>query len=68
MEIKLIANKNFIFNNIPYIKGEEVKVDNIEQVRKLNELGYIEPLQYEELVKLERYYKNKEEQKWTEKI
>lgn len=68
MEIKLLANKNFIFNNTPYIKGEEVKVDNIEQVRKLNELGYIEPLQYEELVKLERYYKNKEEQKWTEKI
>lgn len=68
MEIKILANKNFIFNETSYIKGEEVKVDNIKQVRKLNELGYIEPLQYEELVKLERYFKDKEERKWTEKI
>lgn len=68
MEIKILANKNFIFNETSYIKGEEVKVENINQVRKLNELGYIEPLQYEELVKLERYFKDKEERKWTEKI
>ena len=68
MEIKILANKNFIFNETSYIKGEEVKVDNIKQVRTLNELGYIEPLQYEELVKLERYFKDKEERKWTEKI
>lgn len=68
MEIKILANKNFIFNDTSYIKGEEVKVENINQVRKLNELGYIEPLQYEELVKLERYFKDKEERKWTEKI
>lgn len=66
--MKIIANINFIFNGIAYIKGEEVKVDNIEQVRKLNELGYIEPLQYEELVKLERLFKDKEERIWTEKI
>lgn len=68
MEVKILASKNFIINNTRYLKGEEVKVDNIKQVHKLNELGYIEPLQYEELVKLERYFKDKEEQKWTEKI
>lgn len=68
MEIKILANKNFIFNNTPYIKGEEVKINNIEQVNKLNELGYIEPLTYEELVKLKRELNDKEEAKWTGKI
>ena len=66
--MKIIARINFIFNGTPYLKDEEVKVENIEQVRKLNELGYIKPLQYEELVKMERLLKDKEEQKWTEKI
>ena len=66
--MKIIARINFIFNDTPYIKGEEVKIENIKQVRKLNELGYIEPLRYEELVKIERLLKDKEEQKWTEKI
>ena len=66
--MKIIARINFIFNGTHYLKDEEVKVDNMEQVHKLNELGYIKPLQYEELVKLERLLKDKEEQKWTEKI
>lgn len=66
--MKIIASKNFILNNYEYIKGEEVKINNIEQVNKLNELGYIEPLTYEELVKLKRELNDKEEAKWTEKI
>lgn len=66
--MKIIARINFIFNGTPYLKDEEVKVENIKQVHKLNELGYIKPLQYEELVKIERLLKDKEEQKWTEKI
>jgi len=66
--MKIIARINFILNGTPYLKDEEVKVDNMEQVHKLNELGYIKPLQYEELVKIERLLKDKEEQKWTEKI
>ena len=37
---------------------EEVKVDNIEQVYKLNELGYIKPLTYEQLVLIERKIKD----------
>ena len=66
--MKIIASKNFILNNYEYIKGEEVKINNIEQVNKLNELGYIEPLTYEELVKIKRELIDKEEAKWTEKI
>jgi len=52
--MKIIARINFIFNNKKYIKGEEVKVDDIKQVYKLNELGYIKPLTYEDLVLIER--------------
>ena len=52
--MKVIAKINFIFNGTHYLKDEEVKVDNMEQVHKLNELGYIEPLKYEDLVLLER--------------
>lgn len=52
--MKIIAKINFILNGKKYIAGEEVKVDKIEQVYKLNELGYIKPLTYEELVLIER--------------
>ena len=66
--MKIIAKRHCEFNGVKYLKGEEIKVDNIKQVIKLNELGFIEPLTYEELVKIERLLKDKEEQKWTEKI
>lgn len=52
--MKIIAKINFTLNGKKYIAGEEVKVDKIEQVYKLNELGYINPLTYEELVLIER--------------
>ncbi len=55
--MKIIAKINFTFNGIKYIKGEEVKVKNINQVYKLNELGYINPLTYEDLVLIERQIK-----------
>ncbi len=52
--MKVIAKINFIFNGIKYLAGEEVRVANIKEVYKLNELGYIKPLKYEDLVLLER--------------
>ena len=55
--MKIIARVNFILNETPYLIGEEVKVENINQVRKLNELGYINPLTYEDLVLIERQLK-----------
>ena len=55
--MKIIARVNFILNETPYLTGEEVKVKNINQVRKLNELGYINPLTYEDLVLIERQLK-----------
>ena len=34
---KLIAKKDFTFNGEPYIVGDEVKVNNIAEAKKLNE-------------------------------
>ena len=42
--MKLIAKKNFSANGVFYAKGDEVKVQTKEQLAKLNELGFIEPL------------------------
>lgn len=55
--MKIIARVNFILNETPYLIGEEVKVKNMNQVYKLNELGYINPLTYEDLVLIERQLK-----------
>ena len=54
---KLIAKKDFILNGIPYIAGDEVKTKDIAEVRKLNEKGFIETLNFKELVILERNLK-----------
>ena len=60
--MKIIAQINFEFNGIKYLKGEEVKIDNIKQVYRLNELGYIKPLNYDELTLIERELKKKKEE------
>ena len=59
--MKIIASKDFTSNKGNYIKGEEVKDLNYEQIVKLNELGFIEPLTYKDLVLIERELKKKEE-------
>ena len=59
--IKVIARMDFIFNGTGYIAGDEVEVDDIVKIAKLNELGYIEPLSYKDLVLLERQLKKEKE-------
>lgn len=58
---KIIAKIDFIVNGKPYIKGDTVEVDNIETIRKLNEKGFIEPLNFKDLVLIERKLNEKEE-------
>lgn len=59
---QVIAKKNFIANDKNYIKGDIIKDLTIEQIKMLNEKGFIEPLIYEDLVIIERELnKNKEE-------
>ncbi len=51
---KIIAKMDFIFEDKNYITGDEIEVRDIVKIRKLNELGYIEPLSYKDLVLIER--------------
>ena len=65
---KLIAKKDFTVDGLPFVKGDEVNVTDISIVKKLNEKGFIEPLNFKDLVIIERelknptkYYKKEEE-------
>lgn len=57
---KIIANKDFEFNGVDYLVGEVVKVDNYEQVVKLNAIGFIKPLSNKELVLIKREIEKEE--------
>lgn len=56
---KIIARIDFDVNGKSYLKGEVVEVETIEQVIKLNALGFIEPLTHKDLVLIERELKDK---------
>lgn len=66
--IKIIAAKDFSANNVVYIAGDEINGLTYEQILKLNEKGFIKPLNYKELAlikrELDKTNKNKEEFKW----
>lgn len=55
---KLIAKKDFTINGLAFIVGDEVNVKDIDTIRKLNEKGFIEPLDFKELILIERELKN----------
>ena len=63
--MKIIANKDFTTKYEQYVKGDEIKNLTYKQIVKLNELGFIEPLSYKDLVlvkrELETSNKKKEE-------
>ena len=64
---KVIAKIDFIANDTQYIKGDEIEGLNYDQIIKLNEKGFIEPLTYRDLVLIKRELekpKKKEESKW----
>lgn len=55
---KLIAKKNFTIDGEFFIKDEPVEIKDIETIKKLNEKGFIYPLNLKELVIIERELKN----------
>lgn len=55
---KLIAKKDFTLKGKPYIKGDEINVNDFETIVKLNEKGFIEPLNFKELTFIERELKS----------
>ena len=60
--IKIIAKKDFTANGINYIKGDELIDLTFEQIVKLNENGFIEPLEYKDLVLLKREINSEKEE------
>lgn len=60
--VKVIAKKDFTANGINYIKGDELTDLTFEQIVKLNEKGFIEPLEYKDLVIIERELRKKKEE------
>lgn len=63
---KVIAAKEFSANGIYYIAGDEIDNMSFEQIAKLNELGYIEPLNQKDLILIKRELENKEKNKEEE--
>jgi hypothetical protein len=60
---KIIAQKDFILNDVGYIKGDEIKDLTYQEIVKLNEKGFIEPLEYKDLVLVKRELENKKNSK-----
>lgn len=59
---KVIAKKDFVFNNVKYLAGDEIELKDINAITYLNEKGFIEPLEYKDLVLIERDLKNEKEE------
>ena len=55
---KLIAKKDFSIDGKFFIKDEPVEIRNIDTIKKLNEKGFIYPLELKDLVILEREFKS----------
>lgn len=47
---KIVAKIDCVINGVYYEKGKEIPNLNYEQIVKANEIGYIEPLDYKDLM------------------
>lgn len=63
---KIVVAKNFIAGNKTYIVGDEIKTKNYESIVELNEKGFIEPLDYKDLVLIKRELEDKKNKKEEE--
>lgn len=59
---KVIAKIDFTSNIGNYVAGDEIKDLTYEQIVKLNEKGFIEPLNYKDLVLIKRELNKKKEE------
>ena len=56
--IKIIAKKDFTRNGEPIFCGDEIKVNSVEELVKLNEKGFIEPLTLKDIVQFKKELEN----------
>lgn len=61
--MKIIAKIDFTTQDNYYIAGDEIEGLTYDQIVKLNEQGFIEPLNYKELVLIKRELENKNNEK-----
>ena len=61
--MKIIAKKDFTMNEKSYIEGDELTGLTIQEIAKLNEEGFIQPLTYKDLVLIERELEGKKSKK-----
>ena len=59
---EVIAKKDFVLKDKNYIAGDKVETKDIDVIVALNEQGFIEPLEYKDLVLLERELKKEKEE------
>ena len=59
---KIIAKIDFSLNGEGYIKGDELSKLTYDQIVKLNEKGFIEPLDFKDLVLIKRELDKKKEE------
>ena len=64
--IKIIAKKDFTRKGEPIFAGDEVIVNSVEELVKLNEKGFIEPLSFKEIVQFKKELENPEKIKKEE--
>lgn len=55
---KIIAKINFTSNIGDYIEGDEINELTYEQIVRLNEKGFIEPLDFKDLTLIKRELEN----------
>lgn len=56
--IKIIAKKDFTRNGEYVFVGDEVKTNDINEIVRLNEKGFIEPLTLKDIVQLKKELEN----------
>ena len=56
--IKIIAKKDFTRKGEHIFANDEIEVNSVEEIVKLNEKGFIEPLTFKEIVQLKKELEN----------
>lgn len=58
---KVIAAKDFNANGVYYFAGDELKGLSFEQIVKLNEKGFIEPLELKDIILITKNIKEEKD-------
>ena len=56
------AKMDFYYKDNLYVKGDEIKVETKEELVRLNEKGFIEPISYKEIQDFGKESKKKNEE------